>query len=160
MGPVAVVVVGVALLVGALYLLGTWGQDESASEPPPGDEVTREPTPGGDAVESPDHADRNEEARERPERVRLRLVATGEIYVCLIDARGRQVVDGEILQAGDRTEMFESRSFRANFGTSNVRMRANGRVYTVEPSSQPVGYRVTPGRRPQKLADEQRPDCS
>jgi cytoskeleton protein RodZ len=90
----------------------------------------------------------------------VRLEATGEVYVCLVDARGRQVVDEEILQAGSRTRTFTSRSFRSNFGNSNLRMRVNGRTYPVAQSSDPIGYELRPGRRPRRLSDGQRPDCS
>ena len=154
-GPVAVVVVGVLLLVGALYLLGTWGQDD------PGDEMpAAQPTEEPRTTESPDHDDRNREERERPKRVRLRLEATGDVYVCLVDARGRQVIDEETLSAGDRTRTFRSRSFRANFGSPSIRMRVGGKSYPAAMSANPIGYRITPGRRPRRLADSARPDCS
>src|SRR3712207_6796732 len=62
-GPVAVVIIGVLLLVGALYLLGTWGQDDRASETP----AAGSGDPQQPVAESPDHDDRNREAkREKP----------------------------------------------------------------------------------------------
>ena len=156
LGPVAVVVVGVALLVGALYLLGTWGQDETPAGP-----SAEEPSRPANGGESPDHSDRNREAKQKkPRRVRLRLEATGAVYVCLIDATGRQVVDEQTLQPGDRTRTFRSKSFRANFGNSGVRMRVNWRTYPVAASTDPIGYRIVPGRRPARLPDAARPDCS
>src|SRR5829696_56348 len=155
-GPVAVVIVGVLLLVGALYLLGTWGQDDRPADEEP---AAREPVQG--TPESPDHDDRNREAeRKPPKRARVRIEATGDVYVCLVDARGRQVIDEEILAAGDRSRTFRSKSFRSNFGSSAVRMRVNGKVYRAATSSNPIGYRIRPGRRPQRLEDSARPDCS
>jgi cytoskeleton protein RodZ len=156
LGPGLVIVACVAVLLGSLYLLGSWGEDDA--EPPPSAVRETEPTPesgGGDDGAAP------EEPRERrPRRVRLQLVATAPVYVCVVDARGRQVVDEETLDASSPRETFVSRSFRTNFGNSNVRMRVNGRTYRVAESADPIGYELRPGRRPRRLADDQRPDCS
>lgn len=153
MGPGAVVLVCVALLLGALYGLGTLG-DDADEETPAGSPAPPEASPTASE-------ERERERREpRPERVRLRLVATAPVYVCVVDATGRQVVDEEVLAAGTRTRTFSSRSFTTNFGNGNVRMRVNGRTYRVAQSSEPIGYRLRPGRRPSRLDDGERPDCS
>ena len=39
-------------------------------------------------------------------------------------------------------------------------MRVNGRTYRVAESAGPIGYELLPGRKPRRLSDEQRPDCS
>jgi cytoskeleton protein RodZ len=158
LGPSLVVVGGVALLLAALWLLGTLpGDDEE--EAPPNQVRSSEPTatPGGGG------GDRGEEPRERerrPKRVRLQLVATAPVYVCVVDARGRQVIDEETLAADTTTRTITSRSFRTNFGNDNIRMRVNGKTYRVAPSADPIGYELLPGRRPRRLSDERRPDCS
>ena len=36
----------------------------------------------------------------------------------------------------------------------------NGKTYRVEPSTEAIGYELRPGRRPRRLSDAQRPDCS
>ena len=87
-------------------------------------------------------------------------MATGPVYVCLVDARGKQVIDEQTLAAGTRTRTFTSRSFRTNFGNDNVTMRVNGKTYRVAASADPVGYELQPGKRPRRLSDAQRPDCS
>jgi cytoskeleton protein RodZ len=154
MGPAIVVASGVLLLLAAFYLLGTLGEDE---EPTPNQ--VEQPTPTPERGERA-RAEQDEPREQRPRRVRVRLEATGPVYVCLVNARGRQVVDEEILEAGARTRTFTSRSFRSNFGNSNLRMRVNGRNVAVQPSSDPIGYELRPGRRPRRLPDGQRPDCS
>ena len=154
--PILTVVVGVALLLGFLYLLGTYGDDEEP-EPPPNDVEQAAPSPagedGGREEESPPEP-------ARPRQVRLRLEATAPVYVCLVDARDRQVIDEETLEAGTVTRTFRSRSFRTNFGNNSIRMRVGGRVYDVAASPGPIGYELRPGRRPRRLSDAQRPDCS
>jgi hypothetical protein len=72
------------------------------------------------------------------------------VYVCLVDARDRQVIDGQTLEPGTRTRTFTSRSFLTNFGNNAIRMRVN----------EPIGYELLPGRRPRRLPDARRPDCT
>jgi cytoskeleton protein RodZ len=156
LGPGLVLVLGAVLLLGAFYLLGTWGEDEEPETSTPRVQEP-EPTPGGEGG----RRNSGERQRERqPRRVRLRLEATGAVYVCVVDARGRQVVDEQTLEPGARTRTFTSRSFRTNFGNNAIRMRVNGRTYPVAASSDPIGYELRPGRAPRRLPSGQRPDCS
>ena len=159
LGPVLVMGAAVVLLLGIFYVLGISGEDEPEGEP---NRVQSTPTPeaqGGGGGGGGDRERRRKRER-RPQRVQLRLVATGDVYVCLVDAGGRQVIDEETLTAGTRTRTYTSRSFRANFGNSNLRMQIGDRTYPVAASSDPIGYELLPGRRPRRLADDARPDCS
>jgi cytoskeleton protein RodZ len=156
LGPGLVIVGCVAVLLASLWVLGRLGEDET--EPPPPTAV-REPEPTATPSSGEDESSEPETKR-RPRRVRLQLVATAPVYVCVVDARGRQVVDEETLDASSPRETYVSRMFRTNFGNSNVRMRVNGRTYRVAASTDPIGYELRPGRRPRRLADDQRPDCS
>jgi cytoskeleton protein RodZ len=159
-GPGVVLLGGLVLLLAVFYVLGTWGDDDDGGVP-----ARVEPTATPDATAGAGDGDEGGGAgsrkRERPpRRVRLQLVATGPVYVCLVDARGRQLIDEETLQAGARTRVYRGRRFRTNFGNANVQMRVNGRLYDVAPSADPVGYELRPGRRPRLLSDDARPDCS
>ena len=159
MGPVLVMGGGVVVLLVFFFLLGKWGPDDD--ETPAGGgggggaraTATPTPTPRGDSGE-------RDRAPARPRRVRLRLVATGPVYVCLVNASGRQVIDEQTLDTGTRTEVYRSRSFRTNFGNDNVKMVVNGKTFSVAASPDPIGYELRPGRRPRRLSDEARPDCS
>jgi cytoskeleton protein RodZ len=155
LGPGLVIVACVAVLLGALWALGRWGDDDT--EPPPS--AVRDTAPTATPEPREDEPSGTPTER-RPRRVRLQLVATAPVYVCVVDARGRQVVDEETLDADSPRRTYVSRSFRTNFGNSNVRMRVNGKTYRVEPSTDPIGYELLPGRRPRRLADSRRPDCS
>jgi cytoskeleton protein RodZ len=156
MGPVLVIVGCVAVLLGSLYLLGRFGDDDE-TPPPPNQVRETEPTATPDAGSEEQPPERTERP---PQRVRLQLVATAPVYVCVVDARGRQVVDEETLDADSPRRTYVSRSFRTNFGNNNVSMRVNGRTYRVEPSTEAIGYELRPGRRPRRLSNAQRPDCS
>lgn len=157
LGPLLVILACVGLLLGALWVLGRWGEDET--EPPPSAVRESEPTATPEPRDD-DEGSSGGQAERRPRRVRLQLVATAPVYVCVVDARGRQVVDEETLDADSPRRTYVSRSFRTNFGNNNVRMRVNGKTYQVEPSTEAIGYELLPGRRPRRLADARRPDCS
>jgi cytoskeleton protein RodZ len=161
MGPVLVMFGGVVLLLAALWVLGTspWG-DEDPDEPNRVGEATATPSPSSDEGSDSGGQSRERERDRRPRRVRLQLIATAPVYVCVVDARGRQVIDEETLAADTTTRTLRSKRFLTNFGNDNVRMRVNGRTYRVAASADPVGYELLPGRRPRRLSDERRPDCS
>src|SRR3954447_15816172 len=155
LGPILVIAgIGVVLLV-SLYLLGTIGQDDETPAPPTQASQTPAPAPAKKKKSKSDSR-----APARPREVRLRLVATGPVYVCLVDGDGKQVIDEQTLATGTRTPVYKSRLFRTNFGNDNVRMLVDGKSYSVEASADPIGYVVRPGRDPRRLSNAARPDCS
>jgi hypothetical protein len=82
------------------------------------------------------------------------------VYVCLVDAGGDQVIDEQTLAAGTRTKVYTSKFFRTNFGNDNVRMIVDGKSYAVQPSADPIGYVIRPGKQPKLLPSDARPDCA
>ena len=159
-GPGLVVGACVLLLLASLWLLGSWplGDDEEPAEPTPMGNASETPAGGGSDEGS---QERPRERRKRPpQRVRLQLIATAPVYVCVVDASGRQVIDEETLGPDTVTRTLRSKRFLTNFGNDNIRMRVNGRTYPVAASADPVGYELLPGRKPRRLSDERRPDCS
>jgi cytoskeleton protein RodZ len=152
-GPVAVVLGGVVILLAALWVLGSFGGGGDDGTPAVHTQPTATPKP---------KASKKKESKKSttPTEVKLRLVATGPVYVCLIDGSGKQVIDEQTLASGTRTRTYKSRLFRTNFGNDNVRMLVDGKSYSVEPSADPIGYVVRPGHKPRRLSDSARPDCS
>ena len=152
------VVIGLvfAALIVALYALGQSGDDD------PG----RASTIGTSTADAPDERpaapaaddDAAPEPPRRPRRVRLQLVATGAVFVCL-RAGDRTLIDGETLQAGDESAIFRSRRFRLTVGNNAVRLRINGRGASLEPSPEPIGLQITPGQGRQPLSADERPTC-
>ncbi len=142
-GPGVVVVLGIAALLVALYLLGVSGDNGDEKEPPAAVE-TATPTPKKPASKRKKRA-----ASTKP--MRVSIVATGQVYVCMEDARGRAIVDKETLEAGQRTRTFRGRRFKVTFGTAAARIRQNDKSYRVAESKDPVGYALRAGRRPQRI---------
>ena len=151
---VALVLVGILV---ALFVVGGGGDDDaSGPDRVPTMPATPETTPKAPA--SGDRADRPA-ARPRRRTVRLQVVPTGPVSVCLVDARGRVLVPNRILQAGAATSTFRSRRFRLVLGNNAARLRINGRSRTVAPSSEPIALEITrAGRRP--LSADRRPSCT
>jgi cytoskeletal protein RodZ len=144
LGPGLVVVLGIVALLGALYLLGVSGNDGGDEQEPPA--VVGTPTP--------DKASKDKKSKRKPaaaKPVSVRIEATGQVYVCMEDARGRAVVDKRTLEAGQRTRTYRSRSFKVTFGTAAARIRQNGKSYRVAESRDPVGYSLRSGRKPRRI---------
>jgi hypothetical protein len=145
---IAVIFVG---LIFALYLLGSTGDD-------PDEAATAPTTTGRTTGERPRAAPPAVQAPARPQRVALRIEATGAVYVCL-KAGDRTLVDGRTLQAGQRTRTFRSRRFRLTLGNNAVRLRINRRTRSVAASEDPIGLEITPNRGRQPLSADERPTC-
>jgi hypothetical protein len=116
-------------------ILGSVGND--GGDTPVGTDTTARTTP--------------RPAQPRPRTVptvaRLTLIPTGEVYVCLRNAANRLIVN-TTLTPDNGPESFRGKRFRVTVGNSDIRLRINGRVYTVPPTPDATTFEVTPrGRR-------------
>lgn len=156
-GPPRVLIIGVliALVLIALGLVGSLGGDDDEPAVTTAETTETEArtttTPRTTATTQPRPA-----ARSRL--VRLQIIPTGEVYVCLVAGR-RTLVPGVVLQPGQPTETFRSRKFSLNLGNGNVRLRINGVDRDVPSSSSAIGYTITRNGR-QPLPEGERPDCT
>jgi transcriptional regulator with XRE-family HTH domain len=158
----------VALLLGGLYALGKLdvgdgGGSDAASTTPTATttKTTKKRTSSSRSRSKRSSAAAGSSKRKKaqPKLVRLRLVPTGPVYVCMKRAGGKTVVNGRILQAGSRQPTYRSRRFRLLLGNSEVRLRVNGRSRPVTPSGGVLGYDVTPPGRVRPLPPGARPSC-
>jgi cytoskeletal protein RodZ len=157
-GPWIAVIAGIILLVGALYLLGTWGNDDD-----PGDEVSATPSPTATAAPSDDGEKENKQKQEqtpaKPKVVRLQIQPTGPVSVCLENAAGEVLIGNLTLEANQDTETFRSKRFRMSFGTGEAVMRVDGKAFPVSDDA-PIGYEVRAGGKPKALDESERPTCA
>jgi transcriptional regulator with XRE-family HTH domain len=159
-----VLAVVVLLLVG-LYALGKLdfggGGNDAASTTPPATtpKKTTKKRSGSRSKRSRAASRSSKRKKAQPKLVRLQLVPTGPVYVCLKRAGGGTVVKGLILQAGSRQPTYRSRRFRLLLGNSEVRLRINGRTRAVTPSGGVLGYEVAPPGRLRPLPAASRPSC-
>jgi cytoskeleton protein RodZ len=153
-GPFLVVLIGLAGLLGALYLLGVvWG-DSPGTETP----KVATATPTATATATPAKTAKTKKKKKAaPARATLRLTATAtRVYVCVVDATGKAVVNGEYLEPGKSSKTFRSGRFRMNFGNGDIRMRVGGKTYPAADLGKPIGYEVRPGKKPARLSEAAR----
>jgi cytoskeletal protein RodZ len=88
----------------------------------------------------------------------VRLTATGTVWVCLVDDRGRALIDGLTLSPGEARGPFRGSGFDLNLGNGYVRMQADGKTVAVPPVAAPLGYRIST-RGVRELPPAARPTC-
>jgi cytoskeleton protein RodZ len=90
----------------------------------------------------------------------LELTATAEVWVCLLDDGGGELVDGQILVAGAEEGPFRSGSFTVAFGNGEVSMTIDGEEADIPSTSSPVGYSINRDGGLRSLAEGERPTCT
>jgi cytoskeleton protein RodZ len=155
--PWMAVFAGVLVLVGALYLLGTWGGEDGGG----GDEVSATATPNATPAPGGGNGDGQKKRKQTPAKktvVRLQIQPTGPVSVCLENAAGEPLIRNITLQANEDTETFRSKRFTMSFGTGEAVMRVDGKPYQVSDNA-PIGYEVRAGGKPKALPEAERPTC-
>lgn len=151
--------IGVALLLlgflGFLLVLGLTGGEEGEE----GGGQAREPSRADREASAGGRSGRGEtQAPAEPRRVRLQVVATRPVWVCVVDGSGNERVPGVVLEGGDREGPFRSRSFRVTVGNGGGDLRINGRRRDTPDRAEPLGYRIRPSGVT-VLGPEDRPTC-
>ena len=89
-------------------------------------------------------------ARIRRQKVKLQIQPTAAIYVCLENAKGKVVIPGQILQAGQNTRTFSSKRFRITLGHGgDSTLQLNGKAFPIPPSAGQVSFVITRKKRKQ-----------
>ncbi len=152
--PWMLIVSGVLVLLGAFYLLGTWGEDPSEERA-----ATPTPAPAATAAPAGEGEKKKQRRRARPTAVRLQIQPTGPVSVCLENGAGEPLIGNLTLEAGQDSETFRGKRFRMSFGTGAAVMRVDGKPYEVSDDA-PVGYEVRAGGKPRALPEAERPTCA
>jgi hypothetical protein len=92
--------------------------------------------------------------------VTVELAASAEVWACLLNAKGKALVDGLILEAGTEKGPFHSGSFTVSFGNGEVKMVIDGREADIPATSSPVGYAIDSAGELTKLDEAERPTCA
>jgi cytoskeleton protein RodZ len=90
----------------------------------------------------------------------LSLEAKGEVWVCLLNARGNSLLDGVILAAGESDGPFRSGSFTLALGNGAVIMTVDGKQANLPEPSSPIGFAVRPDGKVRELPEGERPTCT
>jgi cytoskeletal protein RodZ len=98
-------------------------------------------------------------AKPAPTKVKLQLVATGQVYVCLVDGAGKPLIPGVIFSPGQSIPTKTSSKLLLTLGNASVKMTVNGKPVAVTPSSSAIGYLLTPTSH-STLPASQQPRCA
>ena len=125
---------------------------------------------GGGGESGSDHHHRELARKPKPEAkpppmpvktgVTVELAASAEVWACLLNAKGKPLVDGLILEAGAKEGPFHSGSFTVSFGNGEVKMLIDGREAEIPATSSPVGYAIDSAGKLTKLGEAERPTCA
>jgi cytoskeleton protein RodZ len=91
--------------------------------------------------------------------VKLQLVPTGAVYVCLVDGTGKRLIPGQIFNVGQRIPTKTSSKLLLTLGNASVKMKVNGASVTVPSTGSPVGFDLTPGSHTM-LPSSKQPRCA
>ncbi len=141
----------VAVVLIGLFVLGR-GDDNSGSSADTTPTTTKQTTTSAGTSNGKDTTKRTAVAT-------LRIVPTGQVYVCLRDASGRRLLDGVVLQPGAATKTFRSSRFRLSLGNGDVRLTVNGVRRPVPAVSSGIGYAIT-AKSFTRLSGSERPSCT
>jgi cytoskeleton protein RodZ len=142
----------IAALAGVVAVLGFTGGDGGERA---GGEGRGAGTQQGEASPTVTSA----EPPPRPSEVSLELTSTGTVWVCLVDERGRALVDGATLVPGERQGPFRAGAFKLTLGNGEVGLEVDGRAVQVPQLAEPLGYQITP-QAVRELDPAARPTCA
>jgi transcriptional regulator with XRE-family HTH domain len=91
--------------------------------------------------------------------VKLQLVPTGAVYVCLINGHGKRLIPGEIFNVGQTIPTKTSSKLLLTLGNASVKMKVNGVSIPVPSTGSPVGFDLTPARHTM-LPSGKQPQCA
>jgi cytoskeleton protein RodZ len=152
-----IAVVVVALVV-ALYFVGRNGRDGGRADNA-GAPATTQSAPSSGQGNAAGATTTKRKRKTKPKHARLTIVATGQVYVCLKAAGKRTPVNGIVLTGGARQGPYRSSRFRMQLGTSEARLVVNGKSHSVPPTSNGIGYEITPTKI-RRLARAKWPTCA
>ncbi len=143
----AIIGMVLAVVAVALYFVGTLGRHSS----PPKTPTTTAPT--ASTVHNARHHHPKHRTptitlptrTTRPATATLKLVATGRVYVCVVDGAGKKLIPGLTYDVGgEPIPTVSSSKLMITLGNASVQMTADGNRYTVKPAPGAIALEVLP----------------
>lgn len=154
-----ITIVLLAVIVAALFVVGSLGGDDDKDGSTTPTQTQAQQRPQGRRGGQPRRAQQRQQRTAAPTQAGLRIVPTGDVYVCLFDQDGNRMIDGVIYREGQTVPLQRAQAMRLTLGNSNVRLRVNGRAVEVPAASSAVGFEITTGGA-RALPADQLPICS
>jgi hypothetical protein len=150
--PWAIIAGVLVAVVAALWIIGNLGNKNNK---PPASTGT---TAGTGVQHRPRHRRRTQPPAP-PKKVKLELVPTGTVYVCLVDGTGKRLIPGQIFSSGQTIPTKSAPKMLLTLGNNAVQMKVNGSAVTVNPSATSIGFLLQPsGNTP--LPASKQPRCA
>jgi cytoskeleton protein RodZ len=149
-----------AAIVVAVVLLSSGGGGGGGAKQPKG--ATGNATPNANPKKSKQGGGKPKQpaqGRSKAQTVKLRIEPTAEVCTCVVDAKGKKLVDGATLAAGESVGPFRSRSFTAAFGNGSVQVLVDGKTLKMPETSSPMGISVDSQGKVHELPEGKRPSC-
>ncbi|HTU95143.1 MAG TPA: helix-turn-helix domain-containing protein [Solirubrobacteraceae bacterium] len=150
--PWALIGVVLVAIVAALYFVGNHNKGSSTTS-------SSTPTHAATTPSKAKHHHRTHRARAVASTVKLQLVPTGAVYVCLVDGSGKRLIPGEIFNVGQTIPTKTSAKLLLTLGNASVKMKVNGVTVAVPSTGSPVGFDLTPQSHAMLPAAKQ-PQCA
>jgi cytoskeletal protein RodZ len=152
---IAVVLVGV---VAALWLIGNGTGGKSPTTPVTG---TKSHHPHQHPTSTPQHTTPPHRRPPTPRSATLELQEVGPtpVYICVVNHAGKKLIPGVTYAVGAAIPTVVGRELLVTLGNNSVKMRVNGKPYTVAASANAIGLRVKP-TGVTSLTPSQEPSCT
>jgi cytoskeletal protein RodZ len=147
------IVVVAAVVVGILYAVGSLNENGSTTPPPTHPATTAHTTP----THSKTHSNAPP-AKPKPKKVNLHMVATGTVYVCLVNAIGTKLINEQDYAAGQPIPDEHGHKLLLTLGNNSITLKVNGKPVPVAPSASPIRLLITP-KRTTHISLSQKPTC-
>jgi cytoskeletal protein RodZ len=95
----------------------------------------------------------------KPSTVKLQLVPTGRVYVCLVDGNGKKLIPGLIFGASQPIPTESAPKLLLTLGNASVQMKVNGAPVNVAPSATSIGFLIQPSGN-SSLPVSKQPRCA
>ncbi len=129
--PWALIGLVLVAIVVALYFVGSFGGGKPKSSP----------TTGTQALTPRPHRHRHHRsAPPQPTTVKLQLVPTGPVYVCLVNGDGTKLINEQTFSVGQTIPAETASKLLLTLGNASVQMKVNG--HTVPVTASPTAIRL------------------
>jgi cytoskeleton protein RodZ len=94
----------------------------------------------------------------KPKKVFLGMVPTGTVYVCLVNAAGRKLIDQQTYAVGQTIPVEHGRRLLLTLGNNSLDLKANGHTIPLAPSANPIRLEIT-AKKVTHIPLSQSPTC-
>ena len=148
---------GIAAILVFLLILGLTGGNDNGDNGKSTSTAKRH-RQRGSAANGTAAAESQKPSRPVRKSVRVRVVATRPVWVCLVDAKGNDRIAGQTVTPGEKQGPFRSSAFKVTFGNGGGDLVIDGKRRDTPERSEPTGYSIKPSGT-EILPASERPTC-